>query len=448
MSLRRKAMVQMEEWKLRKTRQALLVSGARQVGKTYLIREFARAHYGHLVEINLVDRPEAAQAMANVKSADQLFLRISAFADAPLVPYDTLVFIDEVQECPEIITALKFLIDRYGAELDFVVSGSLLGIEMYGIRSLPVGYLDIVDMYPLDLEEFCWATGVPSVVLDEARSAFAELRSVDPFVHERLEEAFHNYAVVGGMPDAVQAFVDSNNMQTVRHLQEGVLELYRRDISKYAGARARTVRRIYDLVPSELNTQSKRFAIGHIEGSSRFNRYDNDFMWLADAGVVLPTYNVDEPRYPLELSADSSFFKLFMSDVGLLTCACGMDVVRDLMNDRIDINYGSIYENYTAQEFAAHGLCHPAPDLHLYFFRNRKMGELDFVAESPRGRVVPIEVKSGKSYRRHSALDNVLEVPNYGIEEAIVLHEGNVEVEGRIRYLPLYMTMFLERSAV
>ena len=222
-------------------------------------------------------------------------------------------------------------------------------------------------------------------------------------------------------------------------------DMYRYDISKYAGGRARTVRRIFDLIPAELNTQSKRFVISHVEENSRFDRYENDFTWLVDAGVALATYNTDEPRYPLELSADASFFKMFMGDVGLLSHLCGMDVVRDLACDRADINYGSIYENFVAQELMAHGLGSPSPERHLYFFRSRKMGELDFVAEFPRGRVTPIEVKSGKSYARHSALSAALEVANYGIQEGIVLHEGNVKVADNVVYLPMYMTMFLGR---
>lgn len=167
-------------------------------------------------------------------------------------------------------------------------------------------------------------------------------------------------------------------------------------------------------------------------------------MWLVDAGIAIPACNVDEPRYPLELSVDSSYFKLFLSDVGLLTYLAGMDVVRDLLLDRTDINFGSIYENYVAQELVARGLCHPAPDRHAFFYRSRKLGELDFAFESSDHRAVPLVVKSGKSYRRHSALSKTLEIDKYGIERAIVLHEGNVETDGRVAYLPMYMTMVLD----
>lgn len=370
-------------------------------------------------------------------------------ADPPLqlVPHRTLVFIDEVQECKEVVTALKFLIERYGDDYDFVVSGSLLGVELRDVRSLPVGSLSVVQMYPLDLEEFCWASGVPQVVLDEASRAFDDVREVDVGVHERLTQLFHEYLVVGGMPDVVQAYVDSHDAQRVQRVQGDIVNLYRRDISQCAGDRARVVRRIFDLIPAELNTQGKRFSFAHVEADGRFDRYDNDFLWLSDAGVALPTYNVKEPRYPLELSVDPSFFKLFLCDVGLLTHMCGLEVVRDLLADRPGINYGSVYENFVAQELAAHGLGSPAPDAHLYFFRSRRLGELDFLAEWPQGRVLPIEVKSGKAYRRHSALSAALEVENWGLERAIVLHEGNVEADGKVAYLPMYMTICLGRMS-
>lgn len=445
MSLRRKAFDQLLAWKNDSDRKALLVTGARQTGKTFLIREFAAQQYQHLVEINLLEQVEARQAFDQAKDAQSLFLRIAAFANAPLVPHQTLVFLDEIQECKDIITPLKFLIEHYGDSYDFVVSGSLLGVELTSIRSFPVGYLRIVEMFPLDFEEFCWTQGISELLINEARDAFLQHRPVDAAVDARLADAFHTYLIVGGMPDAVQTYLNTTDIQAVQRVQTDILNLYRLDISKYAANRARIVRRVFDLIPAELNSQGKRFIVSHIEGSARFNRYDNDVMWLSDAGVALITQNVDEPRYPLELGANPSFFKLYLSDVGLLCAACGLEVVRDLLHDRSDINYGSIYENYVAQELVAHGLCSPAPDRHLYFFRNRKLGELDFLIEWPRGRVTPLEVKSGKSYQRHSALSAALATDNYHLSCGLVLHEGNVEHVGAVYYLPMYMTMFLAR---
>jgi uncharacterized protein len=432
--LKRKALDQMETWLSTKTKQALLVTGARQVGKTFLIREFAKKHWKYAVEINFYENTEARAAIESATNSSELFMRLSVYANQPLVPGETVVFLDEVQECKEAVTAIKFLMER--GDFDYILSGSMLGVELKGIASAPVGYLNTVRMYPLDFEEFCWANGIASEVFKAVRAAFDTKTLVDEFVHKRLLTLFHRYLICGGMPDAVLAFVDSDDVARVRTAQEAIAEQYRWDIAKYAGNRARVVRRIFDLMPSEISQQDKRFAVRDVEGDSHFDRYDNDFMWLADANVALPTYSVREPRYPLATNVEAPKFKLFSSDVGILTYQCGMDVVRGIVGDRPDINFGAIYENAVAQELKAHG--HG-----LYYFKNRTVGELDFVVQRRDGRVVPVEVKSGKGYRRHSALTKVLDVPNYGIEEAFVLCESNVSVDDKIAYMPVYMASML-----
>lgn len=431
--LERKALQQLEDWYRFRTKQALLVTGARQVGKTYLVREFARRHWENVIEINFFENPTAAQAVSSAGNSRELFMRLSAFADAPIESGKTVFFLDEVQECKEVVTAIKFLMER--EDYDYILSGSMLGVELKGIASAPVGFLSTVTMYPLDFEEFCWANGIQHELVNEVDRCFKELVPVDAFVHERLTELFHRYLICGGMPEVVRAFIESDDIRQARLLQGAIVEQYRYDISKYAGDRARVVRRIFDLMPSEISQQDKRFVVRDVEGDSHFDRYDNDFMWLSDANVALPVYNVTEPRYPLKTNLDSARFKLFSSDVGILTYQCGMDVVRDMLADRPDINYGALYENAVAQELACHGM-------DLAYFKNRAIGELDFVVQS-RNRVVPIEVKSGKSYKRHSALSKALATKNYGIERAIVLHEGNVEAKGQVAYLPIYMTMCL-----
>ncbi len=436
--LKRKALDAMKSWKANKTHQALLVTGGRQVGKTFLIRDFGRQNYGHFVEINLLENTAARTALAGARDSADLLARLSVFANAPLVPRETLVFLDEIQECPEVVTAIKFLVER--GDYDYVLSGSLLGVELKNIRSAPVGFMSTLKMYPLDFEEYCWANGIPEAAFDTVRTCFDEKTPVPDYLHDRLDRLYHEYLVCGGMPDAVRSYVDNRNLQQVRLVQGGIVELYRTDISKYAPTSdTRTIKRIYDLIPSELAQQNKRFKLNAIEGTSRISRYENDFLWLADALVAIPVYNVDEPRYPLMLSMTSNLFKLFSSDVGLLTYQCGMDVVRDLYADRRDINYGALYENAVAQELVAHGLT-------PYYFKNKQLGELDFVIEWPPTHVLPIEVKSGKSYKRHNALSNVLEVSNYNIGQAAVLYEGNVETSGAVTYYPIYMAGCLHRE--
>lgn len=437
--LKRKAMEKLLFWKEHKTTQAMLVDGARQVGKTHLVRRFGKAAYKHVVEINFIDNEDARDAVNAARNANDLFLAISAYADDELVKGETLIFLDEIQQCREVATKIKFLVDRYDG-YDFILSGSLLGVELKNIRSVPVGYLDSITMYPLDFEEYCWANGVPSNVFDEMRDAVSGRREINDAVHRRLTGLFHEYLIVGGMPAAVADFVDEHNVQSLRTYQQNIIARYREDISQYAESigQSRIIRRIYDLIPSELNQQNKRFKVTSVGSGARYVRYQDEFLWLVDAGVALPAYNVDEPRYPLMLTERSNLFKLFLNDVGLLTCMCGMDVVRDLINDRTDINYGSLYENVVAQELKAHGY-------DLYYFKNNAVGELDFVIEHPQGLVTPIEVKSGKTYNRHSALNRALATPNYGMRRGIVFAESNVKTGERVDYLPVYAVSLLER---
>ncbi len=403
-----------------------------------MIHRFAEQNYGHFAEINFIDDEGAARALREATNSDDIFARITLYARGEFVPGDTLIFLDEIQECIEVVTAIKFLVQKH-PEFDWILSGSLLGTEMSNARSIPVGYLDSFTMYPLDFEEYCWAKGLPQTALHAARDAFTARKPLDDYIHKKLLDVFHDYLLVGGMPAAVQTFFNSQSMQEVRSIQKGIIDTYRGDISKYAGKKARTVKRIFDLIPAELSEQNKRFTISNVSGDAHFDRYENDFLWLSDAGVALPTYNVREPRPPLLLSQNSTLFKLFLSDVGLLTYLCGLEVSRSIMEGRRDVLYGALYENYVAQELKCRGFP-------LFYYKSSAKGEIDFLIETDMNRVVPIEVKSGKTYKRHSALSNVLTTENYGIDEALVLCESNIEQSGKITYAPIYCTTFLEKQ--
>ena len=427
----------LDAWRRSRSGQALLVTGARQVGKTYLVEQFAREAYPHVVKLDLVEQPDVLEAMNHARNADELFLAISAYAGADMVPGETVIFIDEIQECAEALTLVKYLVQRDG--FDYIVSGSLLGVELRSLRSVPVGYVHIVEMFPLDFEEFCWACGVGDDVWSEARAAYRGLRPLFAPVHERLLSLFHWYLVVGGMPQAVAEFAASKNLAAVQSRQNDIVQLYRHDISKYARDEDKLViREIFDQMPSQLNSQSKRFNFSALAPKGTYERYRAEFLWLVDAGVALAVRNVSEPRPPLRLAENRSFFKLFMNDVGLLSAACGMESARRVAADDTSMNYGSIYENAVAQELHAHGLG-------TRFFRSRKQGELDFVVEVG-GSVIPVEVKSGKQYRRHSALSNVLATENYGIDRAVVLCEANVSCDGPVEYLPVYLASMLREG--
>jgi hypothetical protein len=425
----------MKFWMENSTDKALLVTGARQVGKTFLIEEFCNENFPSWVGFNLVEQTDVLEAFNNAKSAADLTFAISAYAGQELIAGQSVVFIDEVQECKEALTFIKFLVKN--TDYKYILSGSLLGVEMTDLRSAPVGYVSELEMFPLDFEEFCWACGIPSNVWQEAESAYVERRPVNEVVHMRLLQLFHSYLCVGGMPAAVAAYVQKNDAQVLFKEQTDILKMYKYDITKYAQRDNKLViREIYDSIPSQLDNQSKRFNFASIAPKGTYERYMQDFMWLVDASVVILDRNVKEPKRPLRLAENKSFFKLYMNDVGLLSAACGMNTVRELVRNPANVNYGSIYENAVAQELHAHGC-------NVLFFRNRNLGEVDFILESE-GDVLPIEVKSGKTYKRHSALTNLLKTPNYGIEKAVVLCESNVECAEKITYLPIYMCAFIK----
>ena len=433
--LKRNALNEFEAWRAETGHRALIVTGARQVGKTYLVKKFIREHFNNLVEFDLVDQTDVRDAFNMARSSDELFMAISAFAGQKLVPGETVIFIDEVQKCKEAVTAIKYLVQRN--DYRYVLSGSLLGVELRDIRSLPVGYVRIVDMFPLDFEEFCWALGVGEQALDEIRTAFADVRPVFEPVHNRLLSLFHQYLMVGGMPAAVREFAETKNLAEVHSIQSDIIRFYREDISQYAPDEDKlAIRDIFNQLPSQLDSQSKRFIFADVSPRGTYERFRNPVLWLTNAGVALPVISVTEPRHPLILSENRSYFKLFMNDVGLLSCACGMDVMKSILSDRLGVNYGSVYENAVAQELRAHG-----HDLH--YFRSKGLGEVDFVCEAGGGTVLPIEVKSGKEYKRHSALTNILSSQNYEISNAVVLCEDNVSRSEAVRYLPVYMISLL-----
>lgn len=419
-------------------KRALLITGARQVGKTFIIREFGRKMYQSFVEINFLENRMARELFENAKDSTDLLLRLSAVVDEPLIPGETLVFLDEVQECKEIVTAIKFLVEE--GSYRYILSGSLLGVDLKDIRSVPVGYMDIIEMYPLDFEEFMLANRVSPQIIDKLRDAFENRTEVDELIHEKVMDLFRLYLIVGGMPAAVMQYLKTNNIKEVVRIQQSILTLYKKDIARYDPENKLYLEDIFDLIPSELNSRNKRFILKNLNENFKFSRYSNSFLWLKDAGVAHPVYCADEPRVPLLLSRATNLFKLFLSDVGLLAAMYMNDIQIKILKQEKDINFGSVYENVAAQELKAHGF-------DLYYFNSKRQGELDFLVEQ-RGEVLPIEIKSGKDYMKHAALNNVLANESYNIPEAYVLHNGNVSTSGKIVYYPIYMLMFIKKPAM
>ncbi len=437
--LKRKAYQKLLDWKNDPNHKALCIFGARQIGKTTLIRKFAAEQYEYFVELNFVSDSHAAEIFAGNLDADTIITNLTAYTRKPTEPGKTLVFFDEVQECPAVRTAIKFLVED--GRFDYVESGSLLGTRYKQIKSYPVGFETSYRMYPMDFEEFMWANGVQDSTLQYLMNCFQSQSSVSASIHDTLCRLFYTYIVVGGMPDVVQTYVNTHDIGKVIELQAALLEQYRQDISKYAeGSDKMKIKAIFDAIPAQLNDKKRRFYLNAISPTARINRYDNSFKWLDDAGVALPCYNVTEPQAPLKLNQKHSLFKLFMNDVGLL-CAAGMENIQfDLLNGKVDINMGSILENVVAQQLKANGY-------DLYYFDAAKYGEVDFVvADGSRTRLV--EVKSGKDYKRHKALDNVRSVGEWSFQDSIVLCPGNVETSNGVTYLPWYMFIFLRPNTL
>ena len=417
---------------------ALLVTGARQTGKSFSITHFGVTHFESFIEINFIEMPDAVDIIAHAKDRNDMLLRLSALADRPLIEGKTLFFFDEVQECPSIVTAIKFLVSE--GSYRYVMSGSLLGVELNDLRSEPVGYMDVVEMFPLDLEEFFMALGVNNDVMDVVRNSWESKEPIPDFIHTKLMELFRLYLIVGGMPAVVQKYMDTNNLQDVLAEQQAIIRLYKRDIAKYDRNHKLYIEEIFDMIPLELNAKNKRFILKNLNENMKFSRYENSFIWLKDAGVAMPVYNVVEPTVPLKLSCSRNLFKLFQNDVGLLTCQFAEGIQLRILKDDKGINFGSVYENVVAQELHAHGF-------ELFYFNSKKQGELDFVIEKG-GKVVPIEVKSGKDYQRHNALNNVLANPDYQIKEAMVFSNSNLNRANKTIYLPIYMTAFLKKASM
>ena len=415
---------------------ALLLTGARQTGKTYSIRRFGEAHFESFIEINFIESHQYANVLGKAVNAQDLLLKLSTLTNKSFIPGKTLIFFDEVQECPDIVTMIKFLVEE--GSYRYILSGSLLGGYLNDLRSVPVGYMDVMDMYPLDFEEFALAVGIPETVISKIEESYTNHTPVDDFLHKRLMDVFRLYLVVGGMPAAVQKYLDTNNLQLVIAEQRAIVRMYHQDIAKYDKANKLYIAEIFDRIPAELNAKNKRFILKNLNENMKFARYENSFLWLKDAGVALPTYNVEEPKAPLLLASTRNLFKLFLSDIGLLACLYADGIQANLLAGDSGINFGAIYENVVAQELHDHGFP-------LYYYNNKRQGELDFVVEH-KGKALPIEVKSGKNYERHRALANIMMSSTYAIEEAYVLCNDNVSVQGKVIYLPIYMLMFLKHT--
>ncbi len=426
------------DW-INNSNKALLVTGARQIGKTWLIREEIKKSGYIKFEVNFIDQPDMIEYLNAEMSAEDFLLKLKLIMPENCKPHKTVVFFDEIQKCSEIVTKIKFLVDE--GSFKYAMSGSLLGIELKGIASAPVGYLTILRMYPMDFEEFMVANNVSAATLDMLKEKYETNSPVDEFIHQKLLSMFFVYLIVGGMPDAVKTYIATKDIREVDKIQRDITTLYKEDFSQYEQEDKKLkLKSIYDIIPAELNKQNKRFIFTMLDKELKFDRYENSFLWLKDAGVVLPVYNVDAPVIPLMTSKSSNVFRLFSSDIGLLTSAYPAETKIELINKNAEVNNGAHFENAVAQQLTANGF-------EPYFCKKKNIGEMDFAIEMS-GKVIPIEVKSGKAYKSHKALDNFMNITDYHLNKAYVFSVENVETDGNITYLPIYMCYLLKEKKI
>lgn len=420
----------------------LLVDGARQVGKTFIIRHVGQQLFTHFIELNMVEDSISERLFANTHSVDDFYLQVSMLAGDKMHERDnTLIFIDEIQAYPHLLTLLKFL--REDGRFTFIASGSLLGVTLSQTTSIPMGSIRKLQMYPLDFEEFLYANGMNAFAIAALRRKFEAREALDEATHNKMMDLFRKFLLVGGMPDAVNTYLNEKNIQRVRDIQREIHEYYMIDASKYDDAHKLKIRRIYEMIPSNLENKKKRVIVKDIEGKKgrTFAHYQDEFDYLVSAGIALEVRAISTPVFPLIESSGKNLLKLYLNDVGILSGILYGSNIRAIMDDERSINLGAVYESVVASELSAHGY-------QLYYYDNRSKGEVDYLIDDYDSlSVVPIEVKSGKDYSIHSALNAFVKSEQYPIKQAFVLsNTREITSKGKITYLPIYFILFFQKD--
>ena len=420
----------------------LLIDGARQVGKTYLIRYVGQKLFENFIEINLVEDSLGDQLFAETRTVEDLYLQISMLAGERMKQKEnTLIFLDEIQAYPHLLTLLKFL--SQDGKFTFIASGSLLGVTLSQTTSIPMGSIRKVRMFPLDFEEFLYANGMSRMAVSAMRKKFEKREALDEATHNKMMDFFRKYLLVGGLPDAVNSYLSDHNIQLVREIQREIHDYYATDASKYDEEKKLKIRRIYDLIPSNMENKKKRVVAKRIEGKKgkRFGDYQDEFDYLVSAGIALNVRAISTPVFPLLESSGKNLLKLYLNDVGILTGLLYGNNIRAVLSDQTSVNLGSVYESVVASELIAHGY-------QLFYYDNRTKGEVDYLIDDYESlSAVPIEVKSGKDYTVHSALNTFVQNEDYHIKKAFVVsNERRVTTQGKVTYLPIYDIMFFQNA--
>lgn len=440
--LYRKITKRIEEYLRSDSSRMLMVDGARQIGKSFIIRHVGERMFPNFIEVNMEEDKLGERIFAEVRTTKDFYMALSVVAGDKMKERDnTLVFIDEIQAYDHLLTLVKFLMQE--RRFTYIASGSLLGVTLRKTQSVPMGSLDVEHMYPMDFEEFLIANNVGAMAIDAMRESFNKNEGLSDAMHNKMMDLFKKYLIVGGLPKAVSTFVETRNIMEIRSVQTEVHDLYEVDCTKYEEEHNRRlkIRRIYEMVPSNLENKKKRVVIKDIENKSwkRTDNYLEEFDYLISAGVTLEVKAISKPSYPLIENSGKNLLKLYLNDVGILSAIYYRNNIKAIMDDIRSINLGSVYETVVAQELKAHGYG-------LYYYDNKKNGEVDFLIDDADSLSnIPIEVKSGKDYSIHSALSRFLTLDEYNVRRAYVLsNEQRVYTEGGITYIPVYYVMFFE----
>lgn len=418
----------------------LLIEGARQIGKSYIVRYAAKKCFKNYIEINFVEDSVGDRLFANVNTVEDFYLQVSMIAGSKMDKKEnTVIFLDEIQEYPQLLTLLKFL--KQDDRFTYIASGSLLGVTLKKTTSIPIGSITVERMYPLDFEEFLLACGFNNTAVGALRLKFEKEECLDEAAHNKVMDLFKKYLLVGGMPDAVNAYLESKNIVNVRNIQSEIHSFYGDDASKYDTEHKLKIKRIFDMIPSNMENKKKRVVAKNIENkkSKRFLDYENEFDYLIGAGIALEVKAISSPVFPLIQSGEKNLLKLYLNDVGILTGILYSANIRAVLDDVKSINLGAVYETAAAQELIAHGF-------DLFYYDNRSKGEVDFLIDDYENlSTVPIEIKSGKDYTVHSALNTFLSNKDYNVKKGYVLsNERKVYTKNNVTYMPIYYIMFFK----
>lgn len=437
--LKRKIESKIRDHLLSEDKKIMLIDGARQVGKTYIIRHIGKDLFKNFIEINMFEDSINDKLFETPRSAQDFLFTISAnYGNLLGEKKDTLIFIDEIQTYPYLITILKFLADSN--KYTYIASGSLLGVTLKKTNSIPIGYIKIERMYPLDFEEFIIANGFGNLALKSTKEKLNNFISLDDGVHKTLMNLFKKYLIVGGLPDVVNTYLDTNNIALVRELQSEIFNMYGDDASKYDENHKLKIKRVFEMIPSNMENKKKRIVVNKIDNvkGKMFDDYKDEFEYLISSGVALNVQAISNPTFPLIRSASKNLLKLYLNDVGLLTNILYKNNVNAIIQDENSINLGSVYESVVASELKAHSN-------DLFYYDNRSNGEVDYLINDYNNlSILPIEVKSGKDYTIHSALNKMLSNKEYNIKKAIVLSNSReVTIKNNVIYMPIYYAMYI-----